>query len=42
MDQVMAGSRLKRAIFVWALATGKKHVGRTIAGERVSYLRRES
>jgi long-chain acyl-CoA synthetase len=35
MDQVMAGSRLKRAIFVWALATGKKHAARTIAGERV-------
>jgi long-chain acyl-CoA synthetase len=35
MDQVMAGSRLKRAIFVWALATGKKFAARTIAGERV-------
>ena len=35
MDQIMAGSRLKRAIFVWALATGKKHTARTIAGERV-------
>ncbi len=35
MDQVMAGSRLKRAIFVWALATGKKHVRLRIAGERV-------
>jgi long-chain acyl-CoA synthetase len=35
MDQIMAGSRLKRAIFVWALATGKKHAARTIAGERV-------
>jgi long-chain acyl-CoA synthetase len=35
MDQVMAGSRLKRAIFVWALATGKKHTARTVAGERV-------
>jgi len=33
MDQVMAGSRLKRAIFVWALATGKKYAARTIAGE---------
>jgi long-chain acyl-CoA synthetase len=35
MDQIMAGSRLKRAIFVWALATGKKHAARTIAGGRV-------
>jgi long-chain acyl-CoA synthetase len=35
MDQVMAGSRLKRAIFVWALATGKKYKAKTIAGERV-------
>ncbi|HSA94484.1 MAG TPA: AMP-binding protein, partial [Acidobacteriota bacterium] len=35
MDQIMAGSRLKRAIFVWALATGKKFAARAIAGERV-------
>jgi long-chain acyl-CoA synthetase len=35
MDQVMAGSRLKRAIFVWALATGKKYAAKTIAGEHV-------
>ncbi len=35
MDQVMAGSRLKRAVFVWALATGKKHTAREIAGLRV-------
>jgi long-chain acyl-CoA synthetase len=35
MDQVMGGSRLKRAIFVWGLATGKKHVARTIAGEPI-------
>jgi len=35
MDQIMAGSRLKRAIFVWALGTGKKHVALTIAGERI-------
>jgi long-chain acyl-CoA synthetase len=35
MDQVMAGSRLKRAIFVWALATGKKHLAKVIAGESV-------
>jgi len=35
MDQIMAGSRLKRAIFVWALATGKKYAARTIAAERV-------
>ncbi len=32
MDQVLAGSRLKRAVFVWALATGKKHAARTIVG----------
>ncbi len=35
MDQIMAGSRLKRAIFVWALATGKKHAARTIAGKGI-------
>jgi long-chain acyl-CoA synthetase len=35
MDQVLAGSRLKRAVFVWALATGKKHAAKTIAGEPV-------
>jgi long-chain acyl-CoA synthetase len=35
MDQVMAGSRLKRAIFVWALATGKRHAALTIAGKKV-------
>jgi long-chain acyl-CoA synthetase len=35
MDQVMAGSRLKRAIFVWALATGKKYAAKVIAGEPV-------
>jgi long-chain acyl-CoA synthetase len=35
MDQVLAGSRLKRAIFVWALATGKKYAARVIAGEPV-------
>ncbi|MGB8957590.1 MAG: long-chain fatty acid--CoA ligase [Candidatus Aminicenantales bacterium] len=35
MDQVMAGSRLKRAIFVWALGTGKKYAARTIAGKSI-------
>ena len=35
MDLVMAGSRLKRAVFVWALATGKKHAALTIAGKKV-------
>ena len=35
MDQIMAGSRLKRAIFVWSLATGKKHAARTIAGKGI-------
>jgi len=35
MDQVLAGSRLKRAIFIWALATGKKHAAKTIAGQPV-------
>jgi long-chain acyl-CoA synthetase len=35
MDTVLAGSRLKRAIFVWALATGKKHAARTVAGEPI-------
>ena len=35
MDQIMAGSRLKRAVFVWALATGKKYAARTIARDRV-------
>ena len=35
MDQVLAGSRLKRAVFVWALATGKKHSALVVAGEPV-------
>ena len=35
MDQIMAGSRLKRAIFVWALATGKKYAAKTISGEGI-------
>src|SRR5512143_2841413 len=35
MDQVMAGARLKRAIFVWALATGKKYTARSIAGQPI-------
>jgi len=35
MDQILAGSRLKRAIFVWALATGKKHAALTVAGRPV-------
>jgi long-chain acyl-CoA synthetase len=35
MDQVLSGSRLKRAVFVWALATGKKHAARTMAGEPI-------
>jgi long-chain acyl-CoA synthetase len=33
MDQVLAGSRLKRAIFVWALGTGKKYAAKVIARE---------
>jgi long-chain acyl-CoA synthetase len=35
MDQVLSGSRLKRAIFVWALATGKRHAALTIAGTKI-------
>lgn len=35
MGQVMAGSRLKRGIFVWALATGKKYAAKVIARERI-------
>ncbi len=35
MDQILAGSRLKRAIFVWALATGKKYAAKVIAHEPV-------
>jgi long-chain acyl-CoA synthetase len=35
MDQVLAGSPFKRAIFVWALGTGKRFAARVIAGERV-------
>ncbi len=35
MDQILAGSRLKRAIFVWALGTGKKYAAKTIAGESI-------
>ncbi|MFZ2052996.1 MAG: AMP-binding protein [Candidatus Aminicenantales bacterium] len=31
----MAGSRLKRAIFFWALATGKKYAARVIVGKRI-------
>jgi len=31
MDQVLAGSRLKQAIFFWALATGKRWATETIA-----------
>jgi long-chain acyl-CoA synthetase len=35
MDQVLAGSRLKRAVFVWALGTGKKYAAKIIAHEHV-------
>ena len=35
MDTILAGSRLKRAIFVWALGTGKKYAARKIAGEGI-------
>lgn len=35
MEQVLAGSRLKRAIFVWALGTGKKYAAKVIAREPV-------
>ncbi len=35
MDQVLAGSALKKGLFFWALKTGKDHAARTIAGERV-------
>lgn len=35
MEQVLAGSRLKRAIFVWALGTGKKYAAKIIAREPV-------
>jgi long-chain acyl-CoA synthetase len=35
MDQVMAGSHLKRAIFVWALGTGKKYAAKVIARESI-------
>jgi long-chain acyl-CoA synthetase len=34
MDQVMAGSRLKRAIFFRALAVGKNYAARIIAGKK--------
>jgi long-chain acyl-CoA synthetase len=37
MDQVLAGSRLKRAIFVWALATGKKYAAKVIAHEPIPW-----
>jgi len=35
IDQVMAGSRLKRGIFVWALATGKNYVDRLVDGRKI-------
>ena len=35
MDQVMSGSRLKRGIFVWALATGKRHMRAIIADQNI-------
>jgi long-chain acyl-CoA synthetase len=35
MDQVLAESRLKRAVFFWALATGKKYTTRVIAGKPI-------
>ncbi|MBE3131495.1 MAG: long-chain fatty acid--CoA ligase [Acidobacteria bacterium] len=35
MEQVLAGSRLKRAVFVWALGTGKKYAAKVIAREPV-------
>jgi len=35
MDQVLSGSRLKRAIFVWALATGKEYAAKVIAREPI-------
>jgi len=38
MDQVLSGSRLKRAVFVWALGTGKKFAARVIAHEPVPKL----
>jgi long-chain acyl-CoA synthetase len=38
MDQVLAGSGLKKAVFFWALRTGKKASGRRLAGRPVSGL----
>jgi long-chain acyl-CoA synthetase len=35
IDQVLIGSRLKRAAFVWALETGKKAMAKSLAGEPV-------
>jgi long-chain acyl-CoA synthetase len=35
MDQVLAGSALKKWLFFWALKIGKDAAARTIAGERV-------
>jgi long-chain acyl-CoA synthetase len=35
MDQVLAGSALKKWLFFWALKIGKDTAARTIAGERV-------
>jgi len=35
MDQILAGSQLKRAVFFWALKVGREYAARTIARERV-------
>jgi long-chain acyl-CoA synthetase len=35
MDQILAGSQLKRAVFFWALKVGKEYAARTIARERL-------
>ncbi len=35
IDQVLTGSRLKRAAFVWALETGKRAMAKSLAGEPV-------
>ncbi len=36
MDQILAASKLRRIIFMWAIRTGRRYAAKTIAGEPVS------
>lgn len=35
MDQILAASKLRRLIFMWAIRTGRRYAAKTIAGESV-------